>query len=278
MSAGLLTRSRMSRSDGPPTPPQRVSGKTELGSERHRQLLADRLDQTEEPMLILRADVVLCWKRDVSSGDCLARPDAQSGRAQAGDVIPGPTLRVSACALAEAARRQARLRRRHICALRLPGCTTQATQVRLDPALEGNHDAAALSRTGQACCAYCSGAIDASRAHRPIGSGAGQRQRPALIPRISVEQAQATARRPACSPVRHARLSHPCSERLPPLLGSGKGTSPRGHSPTPLGPSGNGSPLSLQRPLIAAAHVPLASPDGITRRILKVPAHVTALT
>jgi hypothetical protein len=31
MSAGLLTRSRMSRSDGPPTPAQRVSGKLSMG-------------------------------------------------------------------------------------------------------------------------------------------------------------------------------------------------------------------------------------------------------
>jgi hypothetical protein len=30
MSAGLLTRSRMSRSNRPPTPPQRVSGKLSL--------------------------------------------------------------------------------------------------------------------------------------------------------------------------------------------------------------------------------------------------------
>jgi hypothetical protein len=59
MSAGLLTRSRMSRSDGPPTPTVARQQQTQHGSEQHQQLLTDRLDQTEEPASILRADVVL---------------------------------------------------------------------------------------------------------------------------------------------------------------------------------------------------------------------------
>ncbi|HEV8105558.1 MAG TPA: hypothetical protein VGP69_17640 [Gaiellaceae bacterium] len=40
----------------------------------------------------------------------------------------------------------------------------RATHVHLDPRLEGNHDAATLEDC-RACCASCSGAVDAPRAH-----------------------------------------------------------------------------------------------------------------
>lgn len=51
-----------------------------------------------------------------------------------------------------------------LCELRLPGCSMRATHVHLDPRLEGNHDAATLEDC-RACCASCSGAVDAPRAH-----------------------------------------------------------------------------------------------------------------
>jgi hypothetical protein len=76
------------------------------------------------------------------------------------------------------------------------------------------------------------------------------RQRPALFRRLAVRPAP---RLPACAPTRRARSSHPHTARLPLHLRLGKGTSPRGHSPTTFGPPGNGSPL---RPLVAAAHSP----------------------
>jgi hypothetical protein len=49
------------------------------------------------------------------------------------------------------------------CELQLDGCTEVASHVHLDPRLQGNHDAAQLHDT-RACCASCSGAIDAPRA------------------------------------------------------------------------------------------------------------------
>jgi hypothetical protein len=53
---------------------------------------------------------------------------------------------------------------RYVCELRLPGCTERATHVHLDPAYRGQHYAAQLEHT-RACCASCSGAIDAPRSH-----------------------------------------------------------------------------------------------------------------
>lgn len=50
-----------------------------------------------------------------------------------------------------------------MCELRLPGCTGHATHVHLRAELAGNHDAATLEDC-RACCASCSGAIDAPRA------------------------------------------------------------------------------------------------------------------
>jgi hypothetical protein len=52
----------------------------------------------------------------------------------------------------------------HICELKLPGCTTRATHVHLDPGMRGQHDAATLNDC-RACCASCSGAVDAPRSH-----------------------------------------------------------------------------------------------------------------
>jgi hypothetical protein len=54
-----------------------------------------------------------------------------------------------------------------LCELRLPGCTRVATHVHLDERLGGNHDAATLADC-RACCANCSGAIDAPRSRRPV--------------------------------------------------------------------------------------------------------------
>jgi hypothetical protein len=51
-----------------------------------------------------------------------------------------------------------------LCELQLPGCSMRATHVHLDPRLAGNHDAAAIDDC-RACCASCSGAVDAPRAH-----------------------------------------------------------------------------------------------------------------
>ena len=51
------------------------------------------------------------------------------------------------------------------CELRLRGCTRRATHVHLDPKLGGNHDAATLDDC-RACCAQCSGAVDAPRSER----------------------------------------------------------------------------------------------------------------
>jgi hypothetical protein len=58
----------------------------------------------------------------------------------------------------------------YVCELRLPGCTQRATHVHLAPTLAGNHDDATVHDC-QACCASCSGAIDAPRAHHG-GAGA----------------------------------------------------------------------------------------------------------
>ncbi len=56
------------------------------------------------------------------------------------------------------------------CELRLPGCTGLATHVHLDPAYRGEHRIAQVEHT-RACCASCSGAIDAPRSRgeqRPL--------------------------------------------------------------------------------------------------------------
>lgn len=49
-----------------------------------------------------------------------------------------------------------------LCEFRLRGCTRVATTVHLDPALEGNHDAATVDDC-QAACAHCHGVIDGRR-------------------------------------------------------------------------------------------------------------------
>jgi hypothetical protein len=48
------------------------------------------------------------------------------------------------------------------CELQLPGCTEVATHVHLAPEARGRHFEATLEQT-QACCAPCSGAVDAPR-------------------------------------------------------------------------------------------------------------------
>jgi hypothetical protein len=60
---------------------------------------------------------------------------------------------------------------RGLCELQLPGCTTVATHVHLEPELNGNHDAATLADT-RACCPSCSGAVDAPRAQPIRGQAA----------------------------------------------------------------------------------------------------------
>jgi 5-methylcytosine-specific restriction protein A len=50
----------------------------------------------------------------------------------------------------------------HQCELQLAGCTVAATHVHLRPELRGAHDLATLDDT-RACCASCSGAVDAPR-------------------------------------------------------------------------------------------------------------------
>ena len=47
----------------------------------------------------------------------------------------------------------------HRCTIRLPGCTTTATTVDLDPRLNGQHDHATLDNTRSACH-HCHGTID----------------------------------------------------------------------------------------------------------------------
>lgn len=49
------------------------------------------------------------------------------------------------------------------CELGLPGCTEVPTHTHLDPALKGNHRIATVADV-RACCAQCSGAVDAPRA------------------------------------------------------------------------------------------------------------------
>ena len=62
------------------------------------------------------------------------------------------------------------------CELQLPGCTTIATHTHLNPTLAGDHRHAQLEDT-RACCANCSGAIDAPRAtHRGGGSDTHHQQ------------------------------------------------------------------------------------------------------
>ena len=52
-----------------------------------------------------------------------------------------------------------------ICELKLPGCTSLATHTHLDPAAHGDHRSATIYQA-RACCANCSGAIDAPRSNR----------------------------------------------------------------------------------------------------------------
>ena len=52
-----------------------------------------------------------------------------------------------------------------ICELKLPGCTSLATHTHLDPAANGDHRSATIYQA-RACCANCSGAIDAPRSNR----------------------------------------------------------------------------------------------------------------
>ena len=52
----------------------------------------------------------------------------------------------------------------HRCTIRLPGCTTTATTVHLDPQLKGDHTYAGLGNTRSAC-RHCHGVIDAHRAN-----------------------------------------------------------------------------------------------------------------
>jgi hypothetical protein len=61
---------------------------------------------------------------------------------------------------------------RFVCELRLPGCALRATHVHLDPRLEGRHDVAVFEDC-RACCAACSGAVDAPRAARKDGGVVG---------------------------------------------------------------------------------------------------------
>lgn len=58
----------------------------------------------------------------------------------------------------------------HRCTIRLEGCTTTATTVHLDPALNGQHDLATLGNTRSAC-ARCHGTIDANGARTPFRYG-----------------------------------------------------------------------------------------------------------
>lgn len=51
------------------------------------------------------------------------------------------------------------------CELGLPRCTGAATHVHLDPRLAGNHDLATFDDC-RACCASCSGAVDAPRSRQ----------------------------------------------------------------------------------------------------------------
>src|SRR5438046_1407735 len=56
----------------------------------------------------------------------------------------------------------------YVCELRINCNGAQATHVHLDPAYRGRHYAALLEHT-RACCASCSGAIDAPRARGTWG-------------------------------------------------------------------------------------------------------------
>jgi hypothetical protein len=66
------------------------------------------------------------------------------------------------------------------CELRLDGCTINASHTHLDPRLQGDHRAATINDV-VACCANCSGAIDAPRSHR--GGGVDTALLPAAVTR-----------------------------------------------------------------------------------------------
>ena len=72
------------------------------------------------------------------------------------------------------------------CELRLPGCTeTAATHVHLDPRLKGDHRTAEVADC-RACCASCSGSVDAARAHDSRGAGsASPASKSAVVPPIA---------------------------------------------------------------------------------------------
>lgn len=57
----------------------------------------------------------------------------------------------------------------HRCELQLPGCTERATTGHLDPALDGDHRAAAIDDV-RAACLHCHGVVDAPRATARSGS------------------------------------------------------------------------------------------------------------
>jgi len=69
-----------------------------------------------------------------------------------------------------------------LCELQLPGCTKTATHTHLDPAAKGDHRRATLDQA-RACCANCSGAIDAPRSIG--GEGLSRMFAPAANPRQS---------------------------------------------------------------------------------------------